>query len=242
MRGRSSYALHCLLSFARTVKEGVRKRAAGRLYGDWTSIGLRRDLTEHLTPPSAKIPIRVRLFEPRDIASLFTLPEGASDADRYEVEYRRAILAEEFAPCFVAETEEGIACYMQWLLSSHENERIRRFFNRRFPPLTSQELLLEGAYVPPRFRGLRIMPAAMARVAEMGHEMGGSSVITFVEYDNIPSLKGCQRAGFVPYLVRRDRWVLTPKLRSLRFVPLSAYLRTPNDGPSLPEWLAGAHA
>ena len=41
----------------------------------------------------------------------------------------------------------------------------------------------------------------MAQIAERGTDLGARWVITFVTVDNIPSLKGCQRAGFVPYLL-----------------------------------------
>ncbi len=52
------------------------------------------------------------------------------------------------------------------------------------------------------------MGAAMTQVAERAAEFGARWVITFVEEDNQASVKGCIRAGFAPYLRRRERFRL----------------------------------
>ena len=61
----------------------------------------------------------------------------------------------------------------------------------------------ENAYTPPAYRGLGVMPAAMARIAERASDFGARKVMTFVATDNIASLKGCQRAGFHPHLLHQ---------------------------------------
>ena len=72
-----------------------------------------------------------------------------------------------------------------------------------FPPLADGEALLENAYTPPAYRGLGVMAAAMAQIAERARDFGARKVLTFVATDNIASLKGCQRAGFYPHLLHR---------------------------------------
>jgi RimJ/RimL family protein N-acetyltransferase len=52
------------------------------------------------------------------------------------------------------------------------------------------------------------MGAAMAQVAERAAELGARWVITFVDEQNEASVKGCLRAGFVPYLRRRESFRL----------------------------------
>ncbi len=49
--------------------------------------------------------------------------------------------------------------------------------SRNLPP---NEALLEGAYTPASHRGLGIMPAAMALIAEKAETIGARYVITFV--------------------------------------------------------------
>jgi len=63
------------------------------------------------------------------------------------------------------------------------------------------------------------MAAAMALVAERGREIGARYVITFVEQNNIASLKGCKRAGFSPYLLRHEKWFLFRRSLSLDKLP-----------------------
>ena len=46
--------------------------------------------------------------------------------------------------------------------------------------------------------------AAMALIAERADDIGARHVLTFVEQNNIASLKGCQRSGFFPDLLHRQ--------------------------------------
>ena len=50
------------------------------------------------------------------------------------------------------------------------------------------------------------MPAAMSRIAEKGKELNVRWIITCVKTDNIPSLKGCLRSGFEPYLLQKIKY------------------------------------
>jgi len=112
------------------------------------------------------------------------------------------LAAKRIAGAFVAVDErDGRPCYIQWLFGAADNDFIRRL--RGFPQLAADEALLEGAYTPASHRGLGIMPAAMGLIAEKAETIGARYVITFVDQNNIPSLKGCQRCGFSPDLLHR---------------------------------------
>ena len=92
--------------------------------------------------------------------------------------------------------QNGDPCYAQWPISAVDNERIQKYFRGTFPVLAPDEALLEGAFTPESHRGKGIMPRAMALIAEGARNLGARYVITFVAEENIPSLKGCKRAGF----------------------------------------------
>ena len=121
--------------------------------------------------------------------------------------------------CYVALTKDNEPCYMQALIAPSENARLQEYFEGFFPWLRPDEALLEHAFTLETFQGLGIMPHAMARIAEKGRELGARWVITFVIHDNIPALKGCKRAGFSPYLVRREKWRLFRKQLSFEELP-----------------------
>ena len=191
----------------------IRIRVTGRLKlglsaKRLTRYGLCRDLALSIEKPSAKIPISVRPLQDGDLASLFSFDLAQNSlGERLEVAWRRAFIDKGARGGFVAIDERSqTPCYVQWLLSSQDNDFIRKLGG--FPALEPHEALLENAYTPPKYRGLGIMSAAMALIAEHAAEFGARHVLTFVEEHNIASLKGCQRAGFYPQMLHhRTRFV-----------------------------------
>ena len=205
-------------------------RIAGRLRMglrfESTRIGLRRDLSIPFTAPDAKIPVSIRPLTAADLPALLGLDETASPEDTFETGWRRAFAARHMRGGHVAVDERnGTPCYMQWLLGADDNDFVVSLGG--FPALKREEALLENAYTPARYRGMGIMPAAMARIAERASDQGARYVITFVQDNNVASLKGCQRSGFAPHLrhdyvqlgfgfARRDRFVELPADDPLR--------------------------
>lgn len=176
---------------ARRLQMGVHARSS--------RLGLRRDLSQPLEMPRARIPISVRPLRPEDLPVV--LPEsGIDDAEKPEIADRYALLAKAGMCAYVAIDERtDTPCYIQWLLGPSRNDVIRKL--ECFPILGDDEALLEGAYTPPRHRGLGVMSVAMAMIAERAADIDARYVLTFVAEDNIASLKGCQRAGFQPHLL-----------------------------------------
>lgn len=195
-----------LSNHAESVFADLHTRLRGRLrlgpFSRTTRIGLRRDLAVPFEAPTSKIPITVRVADSQDFGVLLPAStRGLSHDDRLEIAWRRAFLVKG-APrhrCFVAiDGRDGQPCYMQWLLHPEHNLFIGRLGG--FPALRGGETLLENAYTPAGYRGLGIMPAAMARIADIGASEGAHFALTFVDQHNAASLKGCSRAGFAPYL------------------------------------------
>src|SRR5437667_2129487 len=193
-----------------------------RLYSNSASVGLRRDLRAPglAPPPAAKRPLQVRpLTADDELAWLDVRDPGLSDDQVYARLGQARLLRSGIETCHVAVEPDGKACYMQWLILSNENERVRGFFGNLYPRLAPDEALLEGAYTPEAYRGQGIMAAAMAQIAERASQYGARWVVTFVDDTNVASLKGCARAGFVPYLRRDERFRLFR--RRVSFTPVS---------------------
>jgi RimJ/RimL family protein N-acetyltransferase len=198
-------------------------RVGGRLglglHAQFTRYGLSRDLTRPFTNPNAKIPIAVRPLLDADLAPLFS--DQANDpTEKLQVAWRQAFVNKGARRGFVAvDQRSGQPCYVQWLFGRADNEFLKRLGG--FPMLKDGEALLENAYTPTAFRGLGIMSAAMALIAERAADIGASKVMTFVDRDNIASLKGCARSGFYPdQLHHRTRYVFGLITRD-SFEPLS---------------------
>jgi len=185
------------------------------------SFGLQRDLKNNFEPPKAKINISIRHLKNEDIDSLLDNRTHNPAEDR-AISDQRGIVDAGIPGCFVAVTDDNKPCYMQWLISSEHNDMVAGHFKGLFPTLNKPEALLEGAYTPPSFRGMGIMPAAMAQIAKEANGINATLVNTFVDINNIASLKGCRRAGFAPYVLRKDKWFMFR--RAITFHPIPAPL------------------
>ena len=168
--------------------------------------GLMRDLAEPVAEPSSKIPVTIRPLEAQDIPFILRKANGGSGPELKDQARRSLLIKAEFSRCFVAADPDNRPCYMQWLIGPEENEKLQDYFKGGFPLLGPDEVLLEGAYTPPQYRGLGIMSRAMLQISDKGKELGAKRAITFVHVNNKAALLGCNRAGFHEYLIREDLW------------------------------------
>jgi hypothetical protein len=178
-----------------------------KLWSDTTSYGLRRDLTVPLPAPDAAISIRVREATEWDLEQIFRIDEPGLSREEIDERRDRRLKSEKGArSCYVAVTDDDIPCYFQTVFTYEQGEALKEVYGRRFPDLQPGQVILEGALTPIRFRGKRIMPAAMVRISDLATNEETREAITFVGLDNIPSLKGCVRSGYSPYCHRKKRW------------------------------------
>jgi len=180
-----------------------------RFSSESSSLGLRRDLTMPFSGPAAKIPFVVRPLSPSDdLAALDPGQPGISSEEMFWRLAQQRLLHSGLQTCYVAIGPDGKPCFMQWAILSSDNDRLRGTFGNLYPTLAPDEALLEGAFTPESSRGLGVMSAAMAQIAERAAEGGARWVITFVDENNVASLKGCLRAGFSPYVKRHEKFRL----------------------------------
>ncbi|MCX5768778.1 MAG: N-acetyltransferase [Candidatus Hydrogenedentes bacterium] len=197
----------------------IGRKLALRAYSNTYSYCLRRDLEIPFPAPEARIPIIVRRLADDDIPKLFGNMSRLPIPDQADLQARLTHWKANIPTCYVGVTVDGAPTYIQWLMGPEHNEKIQAYFNGTFPVLAPDEALLENALTLADFRGKGIMPAAMARIAEQGKSLGARYVITFVEQHNIPSLKGCKKSGFHPYMIRQERWVLFRRLLTFTMLP-----------------------
>ena len=204
VRKKARFAFH-LLREARwkALADAFRQK----MWSSTTTWGLRRDLTIPFPAPDAAIPITIRPVTDADIATLFDLHDSAiSDAEREERRDRISMIEQGLPFNYVAVTEDDVPCFFQTVLYASDHDTMRAVWGNLFPRLAAHQCLIDGALTPEAFRGRKIMPAAMARISEAAIRPGITEAITFVDLDNIPSLKGCIRSGYLPACYRHIHW------------------------------------
>src|SRR6266481_6918362 len=179
-----------------------------RVFSNRESYILRRDLTVPFNPAPPKQPIEIRPIRESDKAAILKARPG-----------RLAILRANIPTCYVAVTASGEICYMQWLVEPSNIERFKPFFDGELKNLGKDEVLLEFAYTFEKFRGQKIMGAAMSAIAEKGLQSGARYAVTYVQKDNVAALKGCALANFYPYMTREERWRVFSFTESFRSLP-----------------------
>lgn len=191
-----------------------------QLYAERVSYGLVRDLRIPVPPPRVRWPVTVRPLVGDDVPALFDPGDPLmSDATRRELYERLRLLEAGLGRPYVAVNPAGVACFVQWLFGPADDDALTRYFGGIFPKLAADEALVEAAYTVPRFRGLGVMPASMAQIAERARDLGATRVLSFTFHENTVSLRGSEQAGFVPFVIRSERWRLLR--RDVRFLPVT---------------------
>jgi len=204
------------------------RKIATRLYSNKYSYGLRRDLGIRFRAPEPPFALTIRPLCCDDVSRIFDLRRPGQHPDFVEELIDRLEHVHADIPtCYVALNDKGDPVFIQWLMGPEQNKRIQSYFNGIYPILAEDEALLENGLTLDGYRAQGVMGAAVARIAEIGKTRGLNTVITFVGEHNGPSLRGCIRAGFTPYLVRHERWMLFR--RKLEFSRFPGLARLPDE-------------
>jgi hypothetical protein len=190
------------------------------------AIGIRRDISVPVAVPPAKIPLVVRQLRPDDDLSFIAAVPGLAPQAAQERAVQRWLLSAGLPTCWVGVDPDGTVCFMTWLFTAQDNALIRAEWAGLFPELQPDEALFEGICTAESHRGLGIMPDAANRVVEWAaHDCGVRHMMGFIGAENVASLKGGAKAGFVPFVKREESWLLFR--RRIRFLPPSE--RDEND-------------
>jgi hypothetical protein len=192
---------------------------ARRLYSESVSLGLRREVSEPLEAPRPRMALTIRPLEPDDVP-LFTV--SIPNLDRTNVMDRvnaRLLIESGIRQCYVAVTPDGHPCYMQCLIESSQNGKLRRLYGNLVPPLQQDEGLLEAAFSLEKYRGRGLMLQVIPELLARARQLGLRRLILFASVNNLPMLRACRWAGFVPYTERRQSHRLFHRRVTFRPLP-----------------------
>ena len=192
-----------------------------RVYHRVTYFGLEKNLSEPDAVVESRLPYSLKLATPEDIRELYSLVKTGDKGGMFERMKRIWFYNFGFHHCYVARSrEDNNICYVQWTISARDNkaeiEQYKTSFS--FSRLGNEDIQLEHAYTFEKYRGKNIMPAVMNDLFQIARERGFKRVVTYVESDNIASLKGCDKVGFKKFEeVHRQRFLSLSRYRIIRF-------------------------
>jgi ribosomal protein S18 acetylase RimI-like enzyme len=184
------------------------RRTRRLVWDNAVALGLAYDLGAPVTARVPRVEVEVRPIEDADVPIFTTLPPAGSP--RVEALTRtsaRHLIESGLQTCYVGVTAAG-PVYMQFLVTADQNRLLQAVFAGLFPPLAEDEALLEFAYTLQEHRALPVMPAVMLRLIEIAAERDLRRVVTYVHVNNPSFMRFFMRLGFVPFVVRFERWRL----------------------------------
>ncbi len=205
--------LRHIRNLARQIAGGglstVQSDAKRWLYSDIEAIGFRRDYQRPCPPPpSAGVELTaLPLDEP--LASKLFEDGTVEGRDLLYLSRRRSMWEHGFLGGYVAVDPDGEPVFLQFYIPHSQQPLVREYWGPLFPELGPDSFLVEGAWVPPRYRRRGIMASAMHAVSEAAKADGPDSVrygVTFAEVANRGATFGCRDAGFDIFQRRVETW------------------------------------
>jgi RimJ/RimL family protein N-acetyltransferase len=184
------------------------------LYSDATATGLARTLDTPLVARKPRQALTVRPMSPHE-QDAFTDTRGASGEGALVRINARHLFDSGIQTCYVAVTEDGTPCYMQYLIGADQNDKLAEAFGELMPPLAPDEALLEFAFALEQYWNVGAMPAVVPELALKAQANGVSRLVTWVPDRNQQVLRYFERNGFTRFAIRKERYRLFR--RTVRF-------------------------
>lgn len=200
----SSVAFRATETIGHVQGLGLRVTARAALDHAWsmkTELELACAVDGRPAPPSARVSVTMEECDPRAFDG-FEAELRSTSGVEYGQALRRVLVCRYGIPgLHVARDETGSPVYAQWLVDASARDRLRARLPGPWRPLADDELIVEFAYTFQGHRGMGVMAAGMGRLVEIAARRGASVVYTYVRADNVPSLRGCAKVGFLPVRV-----------------------------------------
>lgn len=157
-------------------------------------------LDAHLNEVHCDLPNRLSLSKKKlDEDGINQVLENAgelSDADRKEILVRWLFHQSGFKNCYLFQTQDGEPAYLQWIIYPEENNVIRSRYGNRFYPLNKQQVMVENAFVFPKFRGYGLIYHGTLELLKMAQEQNYKYAVTYIVKDNVASINAFVKMGF----------------------------------------------
>ena len=177
----------------RSLLEAIKRR----VWSTHRACGLRCSPDTVREPRRASVAVRMeRAAGSAVVADLKHELADATSDDSVELVNRLRFCEQGVEVPYVARSDSGDAIYLQWLVSDGDQHLLHKAMPHLFPVLADGEFLVEGAYTFAAFRRMGVMSDGMYQLVANAQALGATSVLTYVSFENVGSLRGCAAVGF----------------------------------------------
>ena len=172
------------------------QKAGEQIWGSKRFLGLRCNLSSLPPIRHAKVDILMKPCDAGMFIAFRTEFEEVSGSECIDVVQRIRMCdagVQTLYCCFGANCSPA---YVQWLITAGDQDLLHHHQPERYPHLSSDEVLLEGAYTFSSFRRRGLMADGMGQLVRIARDKGAQAAFTYVASDNVPSPLGCASVGF----------------------------------------------
>ncbi len=168
-----------------------------QLYDQATFLALARFTDEPVDAVPCTVDYQLDIAKEADMEEVGGLAKSEGGESAWELIGRKWYFESGFRDCYIARTRDtGELCFLQFMVSLPQYQLIAADFRHRLPPISEDEVWLENSYTFRKFRGKKVMSSVLVDLGEVAKQQGIRRMVTYIREDNIPSIKGCERAGF----------------------------------------------
>ena len=176
-----------------------------RLWSTVKLYGFQWNLSQPLETKPPRIQVHIRELRNDDIPALLNLEDAKDQISFRDIALRLSMIKADIPTCYVAVTDVGIPCNMHWMIGSDANDKVQRFSNGVLPVIKEDEVLVEYAFTPERFRKQGINVEVLRYLFRLAQGKGMKRAILFISAQNWGSLKIVSMLGFTPFCLRTYR-------------------------------------
>lgn len=173
-----------------------------QIYRRDIEVGLVMDMEVGNSPKPIKCGINyhIQTATEEDMNEVMVKAKTESNQSVQFLVHRRWLYDCGFRSWYIARTRFNNAlCHMQCVIRPEDNDLVERSFKNWFPQQKEDEVLIDGVYTFETFRGMGLFTAVLNEVCEIIREEGYRRIKTYIEKNNVTSIKGFERVGFTKF-------------------------------------------
>ena len=145
---------------------------------------------------SLKIEHTIQKATEADFKELSECLKDFKGKDKKDLLYQLLFYKSGFRNCYLVRNGDKEIMALHWLIYPHENQLIQAYAGYRLPQLKAKQVMIENAFVFPKFRAYGLFPSLSLHLLECAKKQGYQVAITVTKKDQMAVLNTLIAMGF----------------------------------------------